>query len=52
MLFAELASLKQQLNAMVVARPSSLQRASTSGQTRDAEGSQHVEPSRLRKIFD
>ena len=52
MLFAELASLKQQLNAMVVARPSSLQPADPPGRTTDAERSQDVEPSRLRKIFD
>jgi hypothetical protein len=50
MLFSELASLKQQVNAMVVARPSSLQPADNPSQrTVDSE---QVEPSRLRDIFD
>lgn len=51
-LFAELASVKQQLNAMVVARPGSLQSADPPGQATGAERPQSVEPSRLRKIFD
>jgi hypothetical protein len=50
MLFAELASLKQQVNAMVVARPSSLQPVDPPGQK--AASSERVEPSQLRKVFD
>ena len=50
MLFAELASLKQQVNTMVVARPSSPQPIDPPGQ--EAEGSEYVEPSRLREVFD
>lgn len=50
MLFAELASLKQQVNAMVVARPSSLQPADPPSQR--TTRSEQVKPSRLRNIFD
>lgn len=52
MLFAELASLKQQLNAMVVAQPSSLQRTEPPGRKPNATRSERIEPSRLRQIFD
>ena len=50
MLFAELASLKQQVNAMVMARPRSLQPADPSGQR--TTSSEQVKPSRLRRVFD
>lgn len=52
MLFAELASLKQQLNAMVVDQPSSLQRTEPLGQKSDSVPFERVRPKQLRKIFD
>jgi hypothetical protein len=50
MLFAELASLKQQVNAMVVTGPSSLQPADHPSQR--TTSSERVNPSRLRDVFD
>lgn len=49
MLFSELASMKQQLNA-IATRPSSLQLADPPRQR--SFGPEQVKPSRLRNIFD